>query len=66
MSDVTSRAAGFLRVLVLASVIVFAITGALAASRKQRDIVGHVDGRESIEGKAIPCGRASRVRAGPL
>jgi uncharacterized membrane protein YeiH len=40
MSDVTSQAADILRLLDLASVVVFAITGALVASRKQMDIVG--------------------------
>ncbi|MEY4981818.1 MAG: hypothetical protein RIR62_84, partial [Pseudomonadota bacterium] len=40
MSDVTAQAADILRVLDLASVVVFAITGALVASRKQMDIVG--------------------------
>jgi uncharacterized membrane protein YeiH len=40
MSDVTTQAADILRVLDLASVVVFAITGALVASRKQMDIVG--------------------------
>lgn len=36
----TTQAADILRVLDLASVVVFAITGALVASRKQIDIVG--------------------------
>jgi len=40
MSDVIMQAADILRVLDLASVVVFAITGALVASRKQMDIVG--------------------------
>ncbi|NEX48719.1 trimeric intracellular cation channel family protein [Pseudotabrizicola algicola] len=40
MSDVITQAADFLRVLDLASAVVFAITGALVASRKQMDIVG--------------------------
>jgi uncharacterized membrane protein YeiH len=40
MSDATSQAADILRLLDLASVVVFAITGALVASRKQMDIVG--------------------------
>jgi uncharacterized membrane protein YeiH len=40
LSDVTAQAAEILRVLDLASVVVFAITGALVASRKQMDIVG--------------------------
>ena len=40
MSDVTTQAADILRILDLASVVVFAITGALVASRKQMDIVG--------------------------
>lgn len=40
MSEVAPQAAEILRGLDLASVIVFAITGALVASRKQMDIVG--------------------------
>lgn len=40
MSDMEAQAAEILRILDLASVIVFAITGALVASRKQMDIVG--------------------------
>lgn len=40
MSDVTLQAAEILRVLDLASAVVFAITGALVASRKQMDIIG--------------------------
>jgi hypothetical protein len=40
MPDVTTQAADVLRALDLASVVVFAITGALVASRKQIDIVG--------------------------
>jgi uncharacterized membrane protein YeiH len=40
MSDVPTQAADLLRVLDLASVVVFAITGALVASRKQMDIMG--------------------------
>jgi uncharacterized membrane protein YeiH len=40
MSDVVAQAADILRLLDLASVVVFAITGALVASRKQMDIVG--------------------------
>lgn len=40
MSDVEMQAAEILRVLDLASAIVFAITGALVASRKQMDIAG--------------------------
>ena len=40
MSDVTTQAADILRALDLASAVVFAVTGALVASRKQMDIVG--------------------------
>lgn len=40
MSEVAGQAADILRVLDLASAVVFAITGALVASRKQMDIVG--------------------------
>jgi len=40
MSDVGLQAADILRVLDLASAVVFAITGALVASRKQMDIIG--------------------------
>lgn len=40
MSDVATQAGDILRVLDLASVAVFAVTGALVASRKQMDIVG--------------------------
>lgn len=40
MSDVAAQAAEIFRALDLASVVVFAITGALVASRKQMDIVG--------------------------
>lgn len=40
MSDIATQAADILRGLDLASAVVFAITGALVASRKQMDIVG--------------------------
>ncbi|WP_430465255.1 trimeric intracellular cation channel family protein [Tabrizicola sp.] len=40
MSEVAPQAADILRALDLASVVVFAVTGALVASRKQMDIVG--------------------------
>lgn len=40
MSDVATEAVDIFRVLDLSSAVVFAITGALVASRKQMDIVG--------------------------
>jgi uncharacterized membrane protein YeiH len=40
MSDVGLQAADILRVLDLASAVVFAVTGALVASRRQMDIIG--------------------------